>query len=175
MRNEHDTLVYEDKDKANILNSFFATVGNKLASKFTPASGSPLSFIHRITPTIDDIPLQDKQFLHKLQNVNIRKAHGPDNITSREMKMVHSEFSHCIANISRMSLRETTYPSKWKVGKVTTLFKSGERDVCANYRPLTLLSIPSKITESVICEALDPHLRCVLQRNQWGLQKGFII
>ena len=89
--------------------------------------------------------LQDKQFLHKLQNVNIRKAHGPDNITSREMKMVYSGFSHCIANISRMSLRETTYPRKWKVGKV------GKREVCANYRPLTLQSIPSKISQSVIC------------------------
>ena len=49
--------------------------------------------------------LYDKQFLHKLQNVNIRKAHGPDNITSREMKMVYLGFSHCIANINRMSLR----------------------------------------------------------------------
>ena len=34
-------------------------------------------------------------------------AHGPDNITSREMKMVHAGFSHGIANISRMSFRET--------------------------------------------------------------------
>ena len=66
-----------------------------------------------------------------------------------------------------MSLRETTYPSKWKVGKVAALFKSGERKVCANYRPLTLLSIPSEISESVISKFLDPHVRCVLQRYQW--------
>ena len=46
---EHDTLVYDDKDKATTLNSFFATVGKKLASKLTPASASPLSFILRIT------------------------------------------------------------------------------------------------------------------------------
>lgn len=63
VRNEHDTLVYDDEDKANTLNSFFPTEGKKLASKFTPAIGFPLSFIHRITPTIDlydEIPLQDK-------------------------------------------------------------------------------------------------------------------
>ena len=45
--------VYDDKDEANTLNSFFTTEGKNLASKFTPPSGSPLSFIHRITPTID--------------------------------------------------------------------------------------------------------------------------
>ena len=73
--NEHDTLVYDDKDKANTLNSFFARVGKKLVSKWTPASASPLSFILRITPTIDHVTLQDKQFLHKLQNVNIQKPH----------------------------------------------------------------------------------------------------
>ena len=45
--------------------------------------------------------------------------------------------------------------------------------MCANYRPLTLLSIPSKKKkESVICESFDSHLRCVLQRNQWGYRKG---
>ena len=76
--------------------------------------------------------------------------------------------SHCIANISRMSLRETTYRSKWKVGKVATLFKSGVRKVWANYRPLTFLSIPSEISESVICKSLEPHVRCVLQQYQWG-------
>ena len=63
VRNKLDTLVYDDKDKAKTLNSIFPTEGKKLASKFTPASGFPLSFIHRITPTIDlydEIPLQDK-------------------------------------------------------------------------------------------------------------------
>ena len=49
------------------------------------------------------------------------------------------------ANISRMNLRETTYPSKWKVGKI------GKGEVCANYQPLTLQGFPSKISPSVIC------------------------
>ena len=34
-----------------------------------------------------------------------------------------------------------------------------------------MLSIPSKKTESVICESFDSHLRCVLQRNKWGYRK----
>ena len=50
--------------------------------------------------------------------------------------------------------------------------KRGSKDDCCNYRPLTLLSIPSKITESVICDNIDPHLIKVLHRNQWRYKKG---
>ena len=91
------------------------------------------------------------------------------------MKIIHAEISHCIASISRISFRETKYPSRWKVGRVTTLFKSGVREDCENYRHyrlLTMLSIPSKITKSVICEYSDQHLQLVLQQNQWGYRKG---
>ena len=50
--------------------------------------------------------------------------------------------------------------------------KRGSKDDCSNYRLLTLLSIPSKITESVICDNIDPHLIKVLHRNQWRYKKG---
>ena len=50
--------------------------------------------------------------------------------------------------------------------------KRGSKDDYYNYRPLTLLSIPSKITESVICDNIDPHLIKVLHRNQWRYKKG---
>ena len=60
------------------------------------------------------------------------------------MKVVNAEFSHCIANINRMSFTETAYPSKKKVGKVTTLFKSGGGEDFGNYQHLTMLSIPRK-------------------------------
>ena len=37
---------------------------------------------------------------------------------------------------------------------------------------LTLLSISSKISESVICDNIEPYLGKVLQKNQWGYKKG---
>ena len=43
---------------------------------------------------------------------------------------------------------------------------------CGNYRPLTMLSIPSKAVESVLCDTIDPHLNEVLHDNQWGYRKG---
>ena len=70
-------------------------------------------------------------------------------ITAKEMKMVGDEFHTAIGMISRISFQSKTYPSQWKVGKVQTVQKKGKKDNCGNYRPLSMLSIPSKITESV--------------------------
>ena len=55
---------------------------------------------------------------------------------------------------------------------MTKVFKNGEKEDCGNYRPLTMLNIPSKITESVVCEMLDKHQENVIQENQWGYRKG---
>ena len=108
-----------------------------------------------------------------LQNVNFRKAHGLDNITSREMKVVNAEFSHCIANINRMSFTETAYPSKKKVGKVTTLFKSGGGEDFGNYQHLTMLSIPRKKKNRVDhMWILSPTLTICFAAEPVGLQKG---
>ena len=113
------------------------------------------TFIHQVTPTIENITLTDEQFQNRFKKINIHKAHGHENKTSKEMKVIGDNFSHVIANISRLSYRKGKYISTWKIGKVTTVFKNGEKEDCGNYRPLTMLNIPSKITESVVCETLE--------------------
>lgn len=35
-----------------------------------------------------------------------------------------------------------------------------------------MLSIPSKVVETVLCDTIDPHLNKVLHDNQWGYRKG---
>lgn len=150
--------MYDDKDKANEMNNYFATIGEKLASRFPEITENPIaSYLTRVTPTIENVNLNEDVFFNKLNKINIKKAGGPDNITSREMRIIAKEFSHGISFIGNLSYREGNYPSKWKIGNVKTIFKNGDKEDCSNYRPLTMLSIPSKITESVICETLDPH------------------
>ena len=47
----------------------------------------------------------------------------------------------------------------------SVLHKGSDNDECGNYRPLTMLSIHSKITESIICDTIDPHLNEMLQKH----------
>lgn len=167
VRNNNDLLVYKDHDKSATMNSFFATAGEKSIS----AMGG-LSSISTVAPTISDITFCHEDFSSKLAKIIIWKADGSNGRSSREMKIVSKDFSHCIAGISNMNYAEGKYPRQWKVGKVKVLHKLGDSTYCGNYRPLTILSTPSKIAESVLCDNIDSHLNEVLHQNQWSYRKG---
>ena len=67
-------------------------------------------------------------------------------------------------------------PSKWKVGEVKIAFKKGDTTQRRNYRPLTMLCLPSKILEGQICKQTDDHIETNnLSTNcQWGTTKGIL-
>ena len=46
------------------------------------------TFIHQVTPTIENITLTDERFQNQFKKINIHRAHGHDNKTSKEMKVI---------------------------------------------------------------------------------------
>ena len=49
MRDENNTLIHDDLVKSKTMNSLFATVGEKLASRFPPTAAYK-SYIARVKP-----------------------------------------------------------------------------------------------------------------------------
>ena len=107
-----------------------------------------------------------------MSRLNTKKASGPDGITAKELKVAAQELSYSIANICRMGYMQGKYPSSWKEGKVKSVVKSGVASDRGNDRPLTLLSIPSKVSEAVICDQLDNQVEKIRHKNQWAYKKG---
>ena len=85
-------LISDDLKKSTFMNSFFATVGEKLASSFPPTTVD-MAYITRITPTLSDVGIDCEEFYNKLKKVNTRKAHGSDGITPKEMQIIAREIS----------------------------------------------------------------------------------
>ena len=61
-----------------------------------------------------------------------------------------------------------------EIAKLKPAFKKGNKKLRENYRPLSLLSAPSKIFESIIGDILDAHINNfnLSSVNQWGFNKG---
>jgi hypothetical protein len=61
-----------------------------------------------------------------------------------------------------------------KIAKVVPIFKSGDRRCMDNYRPISLLSIFSKILEKVVCNRLCTFLETnnILSGAQFGFRPG---
>ena len=65
------------------------------------------------------------------------------------------------------SLKSFKFPSKWKLARVAAIFKKSNQLDPANYRPLSMLSLPRKLLKSQFCPVLDEHLQ-----TQSGFRKG---
>ena len=77
-------------------------------------------------------------------------------------------------SIFKNSIQRGLHLSNWKIGEVIPVFKKGSKSDCANYRPLMMLNLNSKILESVVCDSLDKHLEMhsLVHSNQWGFKRG---
>lgn len=75
------------------------------------------------------------------------KAIGIDTIDVRTLKIavdVHS-VSEFITYLINLSIQQSTIPGEWKSAMVTPVFKSGDKNIKSNYRPISVLPILSKV------------------------------
>ena len=80
-----------------------------------------------------------------------------------------------LTRIFNRSLEASTFPSIWKCGEVTALFKGGDRTDCNNYRPITVLPTISKILERAVHQQMYEFLSAnkLLTSNQFGFRPKF--
>ena len=72
---------------------------------------------------ISVVDLDEKLIEKALLKIKPGEAHGQDDISTKELKMIGSEFSCSLSMIANLSLKETKYPSTWKIGKVKHFIK----------------------------------------------------
>ena len=77
-------------------------------------------------------------------------AAGPDNLTSRILKVLHSEVAPILADIYNSSLREGKVPDDWQNASVSPVYKMGAKTKAENYCPISLTCICCKVMEHVI-------------------------
>ena len=75
--------------------------------------------------------------------------------------------------IFNSSLRKGVFPDIWKVAKVTPIFKSGSRSEANNYRPISVVSVFSRILEKIFHNQIYEYLKATkaLTMSQSAFQK----
>ena len=159
IKDDKGNILTCDSNKANILNKYFATIGKKM-SDLLPTPQLNNVEVNNATPKCSSIIEIDRSNLSKQfkKLAHPSKASGADNISARDLHSIGEPIIDSLMTIFKKSIDTLKIPSIWKKSKVKCLHKKGSKLDCGNYRPISLLSIPSKLMESIICSNLDNHL-----------------
>ena len=106
-----------------------------------------------------------------LRNIDLTKATGSDNIGPRLLKLAAPFISDSLTYICNQSIINSTFPDKWKEGKVRPLHKNGPKDDTNNYRPISVLPVLSKLLEKHVHDSLMSFL--ILHNVLHSTQSGF--
>jgi hypothetical protein len=154
------------KDKANTLNRQFQSVFNSQQAphpNLLPPSSHPASEeIVITTPGIEKL----------LRKLKPHKAAGPDDISSRILKELSTEIAPILQIIFQKSYDTSTIPEDWREANVVPIYKKGLTHDPANYRPISLTSICSKVMEHIIASNIMRHARN--NNILYKLQHGFL-
>ena len=94
-----------------------------------------------------------------IMNLDLSKASDPDCIPVVVLKNCELELSYILAKLFNNCLKESCFPDCWKASSVVPVFKNvGERSTAKNYRPVSLLSVVSKVLEKLGNNRIVDHL-----------------
>lgn len=152
------------QDIANMFADYFATV----YSKNTRNTFSDEISINNLYISNHNILIS--QIYTKLSSLDINKGPGPDGLPAIFLKYCSFNLSRPLFHIFNLSLSTGVFPDFWKVSFITPIFKTGDRSLVTNYRPISILSIIPKVFESLVCDFLTPRLDSLLIDQQFGFR-----
>ena len=154
-----------DQEKAEVLNAYFSSVFT-VEDCSNPFPDNPYT-----GPAISDLSIDAAAVRNKVLSLKPCSSPGPDGLHPRLLKETAFSLAGPLASMFRKSLDSGVIPDEWKTGEVTPIFKKGSKKTPANYRPVSLTSVPCKILESLVRDQLLEHLMSSRQLHE--SQHGF--
>ena len=115
-------------------------------------------------------PVCEAEILMHIRQINPDESMGPEGIPRKYLKLSAPIISPILAKLYNNYIQSGTYPSVLKIGRVVPIHKSGTKNACSNYRPISLLSPLTKLFEKCLHECLYAYLEKFKQLtpNQFG-------
>ena len=157
--------------KAAAFNAFFVSENQKSVGSSDepiPAINVPrvnAALLTHITTTPEEVE-------HLLQSLDHTKSAGDDNIPTRLLKLVATQIAPSLSQLFNISFDRADQPQDWRDATVSPIHKKGPKNIPTNYRPISLLSVISKVQERIVHDRLYTHIDKYLPVDQSGFRKA---
>ena len=135
-------MVTTDREKAEVLNIHFTKCFNYSVPPLDPDICRHFTCSANEFP--DDFLCSVEEVEHLLASVDTSKA---DLLSAKMLKATATSIAPAITSLFNLSLTQGQLPAEWKLACIMPIPKSEDKSNPANYRPISLLSILSKLLE----------------------------
>ena len=148
-----------------MFNKYFASV-------FSINKKNKESVIESDELIMTDLSFSEAEVSCVLKSLDSNKATGPDGISARLLKETADVITPSLCELFNRSVLSGTIPEEWKVANIVPVYKKGDKEYTENYRPISLLSITSKVLERCVLNNINFRLRDAVNMCQHGLMAG---
>jgi hypothetical protein len=161
---------------ANEFNKFFTTAGTRISETVNPTSLNPDDFIplNPDPPQLEFGVVSPAVIVSTIRSFISKSSSDIDGLSTKLLKNIAIEISQPLSHIFNLSISTGIFPDRFKTSRTVPIFKTGNSEMCDNYRPISLLSSLSKILEKLISIQLTNHLELnnLLYEHQYGFQRN---
>ena len=174
----NDTVIKNRRIIANEFNNYFVSIATKM-NESTAYGNVPISPLPDFT-TFSSSRIVNSIFLENCTHIEIENIiQGFQNgkasdISIQVIKKCSTKISSHLSYYFNMFMKKGIFPDILKIGKVTPVYKKGNKQIFENYRPISTLPLIGKIFEKIIYSRLYSLLasKGILYDNQFGFRKG---
>ncbi len=143
-----DIHIHNKEDIANEFNSFFVNVGPSLASDMEqPINTDEVSNLTEINVNSMFLTaIHENEVMRVVRAFKSKRSTDNNGLDIALIKDTIEGVVKPLTYIFNLSLTTGIFPNEMKTAKVIPLYKSGEKDLVSNYRPVSLLPQFSQIS-----------------------------
>lgn len=171
-----DGVPYDKAEElVEIFADHFSTVTEMALGRYYGCSFSTsCTTSHMVNTNFFFHPVLEHEVIDVINSLKNSKSTGADMISARILKLISApiglHFAHCI----NLSISMGNFPTILKKATVVPIFKKDDVHDITNYRPISILSIFSKVFEKIVFERMMKYLSKInmLDNAQHGFRSG---
>ncbi|MGL5707699.1 MAG: reverse transcriptase family protein, partial [Aeromonas sp.] len=165
-----DGLIDANQDMADLLRQKYSSVYGQNAD--VKQSGPAHDHLR---PRLITPDFSTTNVVRKLKLLKTGKSPGLDGVPPVVLIQCAEELAQPLSSLFMKSYSLGLIPASWKLGVISPIYKGGDRTDPSNYRPIALLSVASKVMESILDDAFRKMLndKSFFSTKQHGFRAGF--
>ena len=170
-----NVLEYNATKITNKFGEYFASIGKKYSKKVANPVHNWKYYcdkIERNAQTLFMSPCTEIELLKMIKKLPSKTSSSHDNISNMLLKSIGDYLVAPLTKIFNDSMYLGIFPDIMKLADVVPLYKSKEKYLETNYRPISLLTTMSKLLEKIVYVRVYEFLNCSGQfyASQYGFR-----